>query len=224
MTIRFEERSTALFDFLKGVPLYGDKIISLIIEGDNSLMLYSVGEPVCGVLAVVRGNAVIATNNKEAAEELRFFLDFSGCCNSVVSDGSYFERSGDVFLLGRDFGKTVDVVVCEENADFSLFERVFELDFASLVNKKLCFYSAIIGGERVGGVAYERLYEETSIISMLCTDERYRRRGVATALLSHLYKEGERLYIMSKNKSSDDFYNRLGLQKFGEYYLYEQFL
>ncbi len=223
MTIRFEERSTALFPFLKSLSLYGEKIISYILE-DDTVLLYSVGEPVIAVAAVLRGTAIIAASEKEAAEELLFFLNFAVPCGSIVSDGEFFERSGDVFLLENGFGIACDIEIFEEKEDFSLFERAFDLNFSELRNKKLRFYSAFLYGERVGGIATENLYERSNLISMLCTKEGYRGRGIARSLLSAVYKEGERFYIMSKNKESDSFYRRIGLQKYGEYYLYEQLL
>ncbi len=224
MIVRLEERSTALFPFLEKISLYGEKIISMIMADDDSLLLYSVGEPITGVAAVVNGIAVVAAARKEAAEELLFFLEFAIPLEKIIADGSFFQSSGDIFLLNRGFEVEREIKVVAEDEDYSLFEKIFDIDFNDLQNDNLEFFSAFIGKERVGGVAFERLYERAGLVSMLCTDERFRGYGVASALLNYLYKEGETLYIMSKNKDSDRFYNRLGLKKYGEYYLYEQLL
>lgn len=104
------------------------------------------------------------------------------------------------------------------------YYQIWYTDLSHRVRHGMTITYTITDGDNLISTAMAYAFEnETVLISYLTTREKYRDKGYAKYLLNHIAKElnATKLIFQSQDELSDNFYEKLGLIKYGEYYNYK---
>lgn len=145
----------------------------------------------------------------------------SPICNRV----SFIDNSNKNLSISNEISDCYNVV---KDIFFNKIDeehyQIWYTDLSHRVRHGMTITYTLTDGNDLISTAMAYAYEEeTVLISYLATKEKYRKQGYAKYLLNHIAKElnATKLVLQSQDKLSDNFYEKLGLIKYGEYYNYK---
>lgn len=110
--------------------------------------------------------------------------------------------------------------------DFLEYGGAFDDWYADIkrrINKGTACACAVYDGDKiVSSALLSSIYRNAAVLSGVKTDEKYRNRGYAGALIRVLATEiGGNIYLMREQDKNEHFYNELGFKNVGEWRIYE---
>ena len=194
-----------------------------------------------GVVSVLENNAVILANGLCDFEELSCFVDSSGF-NTILTDEATAKKCGlkdcqikDVLNFDLD-DKYIEVSSeADSKKIYELFSSCFPesypvekdsylswlSDFMFRKNRGLARMKAVFGGKILCAAAVTGAeFEKAAVISSVGCRSDCRKTGcgkaVTLALAGELRSENKKVYVISKDNETVNFYHKLGFKNCGK--------